>query len=90
MSIGGFNYIFKNAKSKFNTDIYSKIAFDKTTSISDCELYCDLILDININKLRNIIHKHYNRRDNWNLTKWFGKNKIFLSYEEISRFISGK
>lgn len=69
MKVGGINYIIQYKKLKSNTDIYSKIAFDKTTSIFDCELYCDLILDIDINKLKNIIHRNYIRRDNWNLTK---------------------
>ena len=68
MRVNGLNYIIKFKKLKSNTDIYHNIAFDKTTPVSDCELYCDLILDINPSQLRRIIFCNHIRR-NINLTK---------------------
>jgi hypothetical protein len=63
------DYVFRYHKSKFDTTIYKKIAFAKTTSFSDTELYCDLILNIDINKIRDIIFKNYICRKNFILIK---------------------
>lgn len=55
-------------KSNSSTRVYHNIAFDKTTSMTDCELYCDLIIDIDQSQLRRIIFCNYIRR-NFNLAK---------------------
>lgn len=56
-------------KLKSDVSVYHRIAWNKTTPESVCELYCDLILDIDIGNIRKIIFCNYLRPNNLNLIK---------------------